>query len=130
MSLLYSTSIILRFFCFMVYYCDLKVIKPLMVILQIMFVKEFLVMRLVWQFLFFPNITMCAFIVIAILSRYNQCIIDKEVFFTEWFESVYLINIGRAALTKCYFIFLLFLKPIIDTSENTLLWPATSKDCI
>ena len=49
----------------MVYYCDLLVTNPVMVILQIMFVMTFLVTGLVWQFLSFPKITMCAFIVIG-----------------------------------------------------------------
>ena len=49
----------------MVYYCDLLVTNPVMVILQIIFMKTFLVTGLLWQYLFFPKITMCAFIVIG-----------------------------------------------------------------
>ena len=54
----------------MVYYCDLPVTNPVMVFLQIMFVIMLLVTGLVWQFLFFPKITMCAFIVIGSSTKY------------------------------------------------------------
>ena len=53
-SLIYGTSAILftlkLFLYSMVYYCDLPVTNPVMVILQIMFVMTFLVTSLVWQF--------------------------------------------------------------------------------
>ena len=60
-----------RFFRFsMVYYCDLQVTNPVMTILQIMFVKTFLVTSLVWHLLFFAKITMCAFIVIGSSTKF------------------------------------------------------------
>ena len=60
-----------RFYCFsMVYERDLPVTNPVMVILQIMFVKAFLVTGLVWQYLLFPKITMRAFIVASSSTKF------------------------------------------------------------
>ena len=53
------------------------------------------------------------------------CKIDKAFFPPHgWHLSTSLIT-GRAALTKCDFKFLLFLKPILGTSGNTFLWPSS-----
>ena len=53
------------------------------------------------------------------------CKIDKAFFPPHgWHLSTSLIT-GRAALTKCDFKFLLFLKPILGTSRNTFLWPSS-----
>ena len=54
----------------MVYYCDLPVTNPVMVILQMIFVKTFLVTGLVWQYLLFSKITICAFIVIGSSTKF------------------------------------------------------------
>ena len=54
----------------MVYYCDLPVINPVIVILQIMLVKTFLVAGLVWQYLFFPKIMMRAFMVVSSSTKF------------------------------------------------------------
>ena len=54
----------------MVHYCDLLVTNPVMVVLQIMFVKTFLALGLVWQFMFFPEITMCTFIFIGSSTKF------------------------------------------------------------
>ena len=54
----------------MVYYCDLLVTTPVMIILHIMFVMAFLVKGLVGQFSSFSKITMCAFIVIGSSAKF------------------------------------------------------------
>ena len=62
-----------RFSCFsMVYYCHLPVTNPVMVILQIMFIKAFLVTGLVWHYLFLPIIRMRAFIVVSSSTTFCQ----------------------------------------------------------
>ena len=126
-------------------------------------------MGLVWQFLFFPEITMCAFIVIGSSTKFCRgstivllsanptlyqiyhhlritlnfflYLINLVLMYT--FKSTCIFHVynwqgglfpphgshlptsvisARAALTKCEFKFLLFLKPINGTSENTFLW--------
>ena len=156
----------------MVCYCDLPVTNPVMIFLQIMFAIKLLVMGLVWQFLFFPEITMCAFIVIGSSTKFCRgstivllsanptlyqiyhhlritlnfflYLINLVLMYT--FKSTCIFHVynwqgglfpphgshlptsvisGKAALTKCKFKFLLFLKPIIGTSGNTFLWSSS-----
>ena len=54
----------------MVYYCDLPVTNPVMIILQITFVKTFLVTGLVRQYWFFPKITIRAIIVVSSSAKF------------------------------------------------------------
>ena len=50
--------------------CSIIVTNPVRVILQIMFLKTFLAVGFVWQFLLFPKITMCAFIVLGSSAKF------------------------------------------------------------
>ena len=113
-----------RFFRFStVYYCDLSVTNPVMVILQIIFVKTFLVTGLVWRFALFPKITMCTF----------ECLLLKVIVFfvllLNWKGGLFSPHgwhlPGRTALTKYDFTSLLSLKPIIGTLGNTFLWSSS-----
>ena len=62
----------------MVYYCDLTIRSFLMVTLEIIFMKTFLVMGLVWQFLFFPKIETCTFIVIALTQNFVTVLPSRQ----------------------------------------------------
>ena len=73
----------------MVFYWDFPVRNPIMVILQIMFVKIFLVTGLVWQCLFFSKITMRASIVASSSTKVCHGIAIVLLFAKPEFYQIY-----------------------------------------